>query len=76
MSGKTVGGLPLWTIILDGVGTLLLALGIFIQFGGDAATALLPEGLHDGGIMLIITGALLMAPLVIAVVQKATAASR
>lgn len=56
---------PPWLLILDVVGTLLLGLGLFGQFGGDNLFS-------PFAIPLIIIGALLMLPLLIFLVTRAT----
>ena len=62
---------PPWVLALDVFGTLLIAAGLFGLFGGIE-----PEGL-DGGdvkaisISLIVVGALLTLPLVVAVIRSA-----
>ena len=57
--------LPPWLLILDIFGTLLLALGLFGQFGGDNLFS--PYALP-----LIIVGALMMLPLLIFLVTRMT----
>lgn len=56
---------PPWLLILDVVGTLLLGLGLFGQFGGDSLFT-------PFAIPLIIIGALLMLPLMIFLVTRVT----
>ncbi len=56
---------PPWLLILDVIGTLLLGLGLFGQFGGDNLFA-------PFAIPLIIIGALLMLPLIIFLVTRIT----
>lgn len=64
--------LPIWAIMLDVIGALLLALGIIAQFGGDAIA--LPEFLdvRAFSIVLIFAGLLLMVPMIIIVIRRAT----
>lgn len=56
---------PPWLLILDVVGTILLGLGLFGHFGGDNLFAPFAIG-------LIVIGALLMLPLIIFLVTRAT----
>ncbi|MDX1481430.1 MAG: hypothetical protein R3315_07135 [Woeseiaceae bacterium] len=66
MISRKIAGLPLWAIVLDGLGTLLVVGGVLIMTGA------LPAGERDVGLALVIVGALLMAPLILAIVHKAT----
>lgn len=72
MEGRNNPQLPIWAIILDVIGALLLALGIIAQFGGDAVA--LPEFLdvRAFSIVLIFAGLLLMVPMIIIVIRRAT----
>ena len=56
---------PPWLLVLDVIGTIMLGLGLFGQFGGD-------NPLSPFAIPLIIIGALLMLPLLIFLVTRAT----
>jgi hypothetical protein len=56
---------PPWLLILDVVGTVILGLGLFGQFGGDSLFS-------PFAIPLIIVGALLMLPLLVFLVTRAT----
>ena len=56
---------PPWMLILDIVGTVILGLGLFGQFGGDNLFT-------PFAIALIIIGALLMLPLLVFLVTRAT----
>lgn len=53
--------LPLGLLLLDGLGTVLVGLGLAKKFGG---VDLLPAALQpdDSGLTLIVTGGLLMLP--------------
>lgn len=55
--------IPVWALLLDVVGTLVLAAGIYTQ--------VVDTGMQRAGIAMIITGALLMVPLVLVVVARA-----
>lgn len=63
---------PIWALILDVLGTLLLAVGIYAVVTGGLPFA---EGSEPGyvGIALIIVGALLTMPLVFVLVQRSMA---
>jgi hypothetical protein len=56
---------PPWLLILDVIGTLILGLGLFGQFGGNNLFT-------PFAIAMIIIGALLMLPLLIFLVTRAT----
>ena len=56
---------PAWLLVLDVVGTLLLALGLYGQFGDD-------NPFRQAALALIVTGALLMLPLVVFVITRLT----
>ena len=71
MEEKTQIKLPIWAILLDVFGTLLLAAGLFGLFGGDELLSALPFDLREISIALIVVGALLMLPLIIVIVQRA-----
>ena len=66
---KTSSGpkLPPWLLILDVIGTLILALGLFGLFGGDNLFS-------PAAILLVIIGALLMLPLLVFVINRITSA--
>lgn len=63
--------LPAWTIVLDTIGALFLALGIFGLVGGQALP--LPEFLdvRAFSIVLIFTGVLLMLPMIVIIIRQA-----
>ena len=56
---------PPWLLILDIVGTVILGLGLFGQYGGDNLFS-------PFAVPLIIVGALLMLPLLVFLVTRAT----
>lgn len=62
---------PVWPIMLDVIGTLLLAIGIFGQFGGEELPFLEFMPIKEYAIMLILLGVLLMMPLVIVLIKRA-----
>ncbi len=53
---------PIWAVMLDAVGTLLLAAGLYGTFGGDDLALSEVIDLHAIGIPLIIVGILLIGP--------------
>ena len=55
---------PIWALILNGVGTLLLAAGLYGMFGGDDLVFAEIVDLRALGIPLVIFGVLLIAPFV------------
>jgi hypothetical protein len=63
--------LPAWSIILDLFGTLLLALGIYGQFGGGELLFSEFLDLRQYAVILILLGVLLIAPLVVILVKQA-----
>lgn len=65
-------GLPIWAVILDVIGTLILVLGVLGLIGSDRP--IFPEFLDKQAfsIVLIFAGVLLMVPLIIVVVRRAT----
>ena len=71
MDNNRKSGLPVCAIILDVIGTMVLALGIFTQFGGD--DLIFPEFLDAKalGVVLIFAGVLMMFPLIIVLVRRA-----
>ena len=60
---------PAWIIILDVAGTLCLALGLYGLFGGG-------NPFSPFAIPMIILGGLLMLPLIVYTVTRATSARR
>lgn len=64
--------LPAWTIMLDIVGTILLAGGLFGMFAGDNVQFVQALKLKALAIPMIILGVLLMAPLVVFAVKAAS----
>lgn len=65
-------GFPVWALILDVFGMLLLGVGIYSVVSGELPFV---EGPESGyvGIALIIVGALLTMPLVVILVQRSVA---
>jgi hypothetical protein len=61
---------PAWVLILDVVGTLLLALGLYGLFGGDELLFSEAVDLKALAIPLTILGVLLMAPLMFTTISQ------
>jgi len=74
MSDESRPKLPMWALMLDIVGTLFLAAGLFLEFGGTDMLASAPDSLRAMAIVLIVLGIFLMVPLVVVLVKRATAA--
>ena len=68
MNARAPGGIPLRLLVLDGLGTLLLALGLLERFGGAPLFGPAPPfpG-HD--IALITVGLLIMLPAVTGIIR-------
>lgn len=73
MNEKSPQKMPLWALILDGVGTLVLAAGLVGLFTGAPFLSKLPFDLDEVAIVLIILGVLLMVPLIVVLIQRAVA---
>jgi len=73
MSGNTPNKMPLWALILDGVGTLFFAAGLVGLFAGAPFLSSLPIDLGKMAVVLIILGVLLMVPLIVVLIQRAVA---
>lgn len=70
MDAKHSNHFPAWAIILDVVGTLIVAIGVYAQFTGEVIRTPDPADAHAVSIVLIVAGVLMMAPLVITVVKR------
>jgi hypothetical protein len=68
--GKTF--IPVWVLILDIFGTLILALGFYTYFGGGASLFSGFDNPRQAAIVLIIIGALLILPMIIVIVRRGT----
>lgn len=63
--------IPIWALILDIVGTLCLAAGLYGLFaGGDPPFSDVVD-LRANAVALIVIGILLMIPLLVAVIRRA-----
>lgn len=63
--------LPMWAIVLDVFGTLLVGGGIFfLTFQGEVLSMPVAE-LRGPGIAMIVIGVMLMAPLVVTILRQA-----
>lgn len=72
MQNRRQNRLPVWPIILDIFGTLLLALGIYLQFGGEALLFAEFLDIRQLAIPIILAGLLLMLPLIFILVRRST----
>lgn len=68
--------LPVWTIILDVFGTLLVGGGIFFLVTEGEVLGMLAADLQGAAIGMIVVGVMLMVPLIVTVVRKAAGQSR
>lgn len=66
----TFAGLPKWAIILDAVGTLMIGAGIFLLVSAADVMGMPPIELRGLAIGMIVTGVMLMGPLLVAVVNR------
>ena len=64
-------GIPLWALILDGLGTALVAVGLFLEFAGADALSAIPDGLAAMRYGVIALGVVLMGPLLVTLVRRA-----
>ena len=71
MSDKPSFTLPMWALILDVIGTLLLAAGLVGLFAAAPFLSSLPFDLSEMAIVLVILGVLLMVPLIVVLIQRA-----
>ena len=71
MSDKATFSIPMWALILDVIGTLLLAAGLVGVFAAAPFLSSLPFDLSEMAVVLIILGVLLMVPLIVVVIQRA-----
>lgn len=68
--------LPVWTIILDVFGTLLVGGGIFFLVTEGEVLGMPAADLQGAAIGMIVVGVMLMVPLIVTVVRKAAGQSR
>lgn len=68
--------LPVWTIILDVFGTLLVGGGIFFLVTEGEVLGMPAAELQGAAIGMIVVGVMLMVPLIVTVVRKAAGQSR
>ncbi len=69
-SEKTQAGLPAWAVILDVIGTVLLAAGLYGLFAQSEAPFAETVDLRANATALIVIGVFLMLPLLVAVVRR------
>jgi len=72
MKKKPKVSLPISLLVLDIIGTLLLALGLYALFGGRLGLFSEIGDSRQLAIALIIAGGLMMLPLVVMIVRRAT----
>ena len=70
MSRKQHQQFPAWAIILDVIGTVVVAVGVYAQFTGEIIRTPDPADAHAVSIGLIAAGVLMMAPLVVTVLKN------
>ena len=73
MSEQQTASIPLWALLLDVIGTLILAAGLVGMFVDAPFLTSLPFNLNNMAVVLIILGVLLMVPLIVVLVQRAVA---
>ena len=66
----TLAGLPKWAIVLDVFGTLLIGIGIFCLVSAGDILGIPSIELRGPAIGMIVTGVMLMGPLVVAAVKR------
>ena len=71
MTAKRKMKLPVWALILDVLGALMLAAGIILLNGGAGLLDVGSTEVRGPAIVLIVIGALLMMPLIAVIVLKA-----
>lgn len=70
------GKIPLGLIVLDAIGTVLIALGIFGLVSPESGFLAAVPQVRRLAIAALIAGALLAMPLIIFLIQRATSAGR
>ncbi len=73
MNEKQAASIPMWALLLDVIGTLVLAAGLVGMFVDAPFLTSLPFNPSEMAVVLIILGVLLMAPLIVVLVQRAVA---
>jgi len=63
--------LPVWAVILDVLGALMLAAGIILLNGGAGLIDVGSTEVRGPAFTLIVIGVLLMMPLIVVVIQRA-----
>ena len=71
MTTKRKIKLPVWAVILDVLGALMLAAGIILLNGGAGLLDVSPTEVAGPAIALIVIGVLLMTPLIVVVIRRA-----
>lgn len=73
MNRNSISGLPIWAIILDVFGTVLVGAGIYVLVSGAKFMGMQPADLKGPAIAMITVGGMLMVPLLVAIVKLANA---
>ena len=73
MNENRTASIPLWALLLDVIGTLVLAAGLVGMFVDAPLLTSLPFNLSEMAVVLIIFGVLLMVPLIVVLVRRAVA---
>lgn len=63
--------LPIWAVILDVIGALLLAAGLILLNGGAGLVSADPADMRGPGIALTVMGVLLMVPFIAVMLIRA-----
>jgi hypothetical protein len=74
MNDKRKIKLPIWAVLLDVIGALLLATGLILLNGGAGLVNADPADMQGPGIALIVMGVLLMMPLIAVIFVRARSA--
>jgi len=71
MTTKPKLNLPVWAVLLDVLGALMLAAGIILLNGGAGLLEVSADEVKGPGIALIVIGVILMVPLIVVILLKA-----
>ena len=70
----SISGLPVWVIILDVFGTLLIGGGIFLLVTDGQVMGMPAADLKGAGIGMLVVGGMMTVPLVVWAVKRAGSA--
>lgn len=73
MNRNSTSGLPIWAIVLDVFGTVLVGGGIYVLVSSAEFMGMQPADLKGPAIAMITVGGMLMVPLLVAIVKLANA---